>query len=96
MLLLAADEDFNDDIVRGIRRRKPEVDFLCVRDVGLTGADDPTILEWAAKLGRVLFSHDVNTMTKYAYDRVVDVRRCPEYLKSLGAYRSERRSRKSC
>jgi hypothetical protein len=31
---------------------------------------DPIILEWCAKEGRILLTHDVSTMTRYAYDRV--------------------------
>ncbi len=27
-------------------------------------------LEWAAKEDRILLTHDVQTMTKYAYDRI--------------------------
>jgi hypothetical protein len=41
-----------------------------VQDVGLSGADDPTVLDWAAQEGRVLLTHDVSTITKYAYERV--------------------------
>jgi hypothetical protein len=41
-----------------------------IQDVGLSGADDPTVLEWAAQEGRVLLTHDVSTITKYAYERV--------------------------
>ena len=70
MLLLAVDENFNNDIVRGDRRRAPTVDIARVQDVGLRPADDPTILEWAAQSGRVLLTHDVSTMTHYAYERV--------------------------
>jgi hypothetical protein len=70
MLRLAADENFNNDIVRGVRRRNPAVDILSVQDAGLSGADDPAVLEWAAQSGRVLLTHDVATMTRYAYDRV--------------------------
>jgi hypothetical protein len=70
MLPLLADENFNNEIVRGKRRRNPEVDLVCVQDVGLAGADDPTILEWAAEQGRILLTHDVSTMTRFAYDRV--------------------------
>ncbi|HKI31879.1 MAG TPA: DUF5615 family PIN-like protein [Gemmataceae bacterium] len=70
MLRLAADENFNNDIVRGVRRRNPAVDILRVQDAGLSAVDDPTILEWAAQSGRVLLTHDVATMTRYAYDRV--------------------------
>jgi hypothetical protein len=42
MLRFAADENFNADIVRGLRRRLPEVDIVRVQDVGLSGADDPS------------------------------------------------------
>ena len=45
MLRLAADENFNNDIVRGLLRRKPELDIVRIQDVGLSGAEDPTVLE---------------------------------------------------
>ena len=70
MLLLAADENLNNDIVRGLRRRKPNIDIVRVQDVGLSGADDQAVLEWAAQEGRVLLTHDVSTLTRYAYERV--------------------------
>ena len=66
----AADENFNNDIIRGLLRRKPDVDIVRVQDVGLSGVDDPTILEWAADEGRALLTHDVSTITRYAYERV--------------------------
>ena len=58
MLRLAADENFNHDIVRGLLRREPGLDIVRIQDVGLSGADDPTVLEWAAQEGRVLLTHD--------------------------------------
>lgn len=67
---LAADENFNNDILRGILRRNPSIDIVRVQDVGLSGADDPTVLEWTAQTGRVLLTHDVATITRYAYERV--------------------------
>lgn len=70
MLAWAADENLNQDIVRGVLRRDPNVDIVRVQDVGLAGADDPTVLQWAAEEGRVLLTHDVTTMTRHAYDRV--------------------------
>ncbi len=69
-LRLAADENFNNHIVRGLLRRDPELDIVRIQDVGLSGADDPTVLEWAAQEGRILLTHDVSTITKYAYERV--------------------------
>lgn len=70
MLRLASGENFNNDIVRGLFRRRPDVDIVRVQDVGLSGADDARVLEWAAQEGRVLLTHDVSTMTRYAYERV--------------------------
>ena len=70
MLLLVSDENFNNDIVRSLLRRKPDLDIVRVQDVGLRGADDPTILEWAAHEGRVVLTHDAATMTHFAYERV--------------------------
>lgn len=70
MLRLIADENFNNNIVRGLLRRRPNLDLVRVQDVGLSAADDPTVLEWAAQEGRVLLTHDVSTITKYAYARV--------------------------
>ena len=70
MLRLAADENFNNDIVRGLLRRKPDLDIVRVQDADLSGADDPTLLEWAAQESRILLTHDVTTMTRYAFERV--------------------------
>jgi hypothetical protein len=70
MLRLAADENLNNNIVRGLLRRQPDLDIVRIQDVDLSGADDPTVLEWAAQEGRVLLTHDVSTITKYAYERV--------------------------
>jgi len=70
MLPLAADENFNNDIVRGLSRRKPRVDIVRIQDVGLSGAGDEAVLEWAAREGRILLTYDVSTLTRYAYDRV--------------------------
>jgi len=45
MLRLAADENFNNDILHGLLRQKPDLDLVRVQDVGLSGADDATVLE---------------------------------------------------
>ena len=70
MLRLAADENFNNDIVRGLLRRNADLDIVRVQDAGLSGAEDPPVLEWTAQEGRVLLTHDVRTITRYAYERV--------------------------
>lgn len=69
-MLLAADENLNDDIIRGLLRRNPNINIIRVQDVGLSGEVDPVILEWCASEGRVLLTHDVTTITKHAYNRI--------------------------
>jgi predicted nuclease of predicted toxin-antitoxin system len=67
---LASVENFDDDIVRGLLRRRPDLDLESVRDVGLAGSPDPDILAWAAAEDRILLTHDRDTMPNFAYDRV--------------------------
>ncbi|MEO1391771.1 MAG: DUF5615 family PIN-like protein [Cyanobacteria bacterium J06634_5] len=67
---LLTDENFNGSILRGLRRRLPNLDAIRVQDVGLSHASDPTILEWAATESRILLTHDVATITMHAYNRI--------------------------
>jgi hypothetical protein len=76
-LRFLADEDFDNDILRGMLRRLPNLDIVRAQDVGLSGALDPRVLEWAALEGRILLTHDVSTMTAYAYARVTNDLRMP-------------------
>jgi hypothetical protein len=70
MLRLLADEDFNGRILRGLRLRLGGLDVLRAQDVGLRGADDDAVLEWAAGSGRVLLTHDGRTMPGYVRARL--------------------------
>lgn len=70
MIRFLADENFDNRILRGIRRENVDVDVVRVQDMAIYQADDPTVLEWAAENGRVLLTHDISTMPKYAYERV--------------------------
>ena len=70
MLRLAIDENFNNDVLRGLLRRSRNLDVVRVQDAGLGGADDPVILDWAAAEKRVLVSHDISTLIAHAYLRV--------------------------
>jgi hypothetical protein len=71
MFRLLADENFNGDIVRGLRLRQQDIDIVRVQDVGLAGAQDPDILAWAADNNRIVLTHDRATMTRHAYERLV-------------------------
>ena len=70
MTRFLADENFNNQIVRGILRQAPSIDIVRVQDVGLSGVDDPTVLARAAETGRIVLTHDVATMITFAYQRI--------------------------
>lgn len=69
MLRLLADENFNGDIVRGLLLQKPDLDVVRVQDVGLGGADDATVLAWAAENNRIVLTHDVATLPGFSFAR---------------------------
>lgn len=70
MIKFLANENFNNQIVRGVLRQSPDIDIVRVQDVGLKGAGDPDVLSWAAKEERIVLTHDVATMITFAYERV--------------------------
>jgi hypothetical protein len=70
MLRLAADENFDGDIVRGLRLRVRHLDLLRVQDTEISGAPDQEVLDWAAKQARVLLTHDFDTLISDAWSRV--------------------------
>lgn len=65
-------EGTRNDILRGLIRRVPAVDVVRAQDAatGLATEEDPVVLEWAARTGRVVLTHDVQTMPAYAYGRL--------------------------
>jgi hypothetical protein len=65
-----ADENFDNDILRGVLARLPNLDVVRAQDVEVYQAPDPVLLEWAARENRVVLTHDIQTLTKFAYDRV--------------------------
>ena len=70
MFRLLADENFNNDIVRGLLLRQSELDLVRAHDVALIQVDDPDVLAWAADQHRIVLTHDRATMPDYAYQRV--------------------------
>jgi len=57
-----ADEDLNQKIVVGLRRREPGVDFRDAYQGGIIGLVDTEVLRNTATSGRILISHDRRTM----------------------------------
>lgn len=69
MIRLLADENVRGGLIRGLLRRNPTLDLVRAQDAGLSGRDDRTVLEWAARQGRVVLTHDIETMVGLAYQR---------------------------
>ena len=61
-LRFQADADLDPDIVRGLKRREPSIDFREAVGVISDGTPDPEVLRIAAEDDRVLVSRDVTTM----------------------------------
>jgi predicted nuclease of predicted toxin-antitoxin system len=56
-----ADADFNCEIVDGLLRHEPTMDFQTANDADLHGLPDEDVLEIAARNNRILVSHDRKT-----------------------------------
>jgi predicted nuclease of predicted toxin-antitoxin system len=74
-----ADADFNHKIVTGLRRREPAIDVLSAKDGEVIGKSDPEVLASAADSGRVLLTHDRNTMPRH-FTALLRVRSSPGVL----------------
>ena len=70
MLRIFVDQDFDHDILRGLRLHLPNLDAVTALQAGLARSSDPEILAWTAAQNRVVVTHDRNTMSAHAYDRV--------------------------
>jgi hypothetical protein len=70
MLKLASDADVHGGIVRGLLRRRSDLDLVRVQDALPEGTPDPEVLRWAATGDRVLITNDRQTMLGFAYQRV--------------------------
>jgi hypothetical protein len=70
MLRFLTDEDFDGRLTSALRARLAGLDLVRVQDVGLMHSPDLDILAWAAAAGRIVLTHDRNTMTGFATTRV--------------------------
>jgi predicted nuclease of predicted toxin-antitoxin system len=59
-----ADADLNEDIVKGVLRREPELDFRTATVAGFRSLSDLEVLTLAARENRVLVTHDRKTMPR--------------------------------
>lgn len=85
-----ADADLNENIVKGLRRRIPKVDFKTATDAGFEGVLDEDVLSRAADDARVLVTHDRKTMPGH-FGRFLEHRRSPGVIVRL-----EERTDRAC
>lgn len=74
-----ADADLNQDIVTGVLRLAPEIDFQTATDAGFEGLTDENVLEIARSENRILVTHDRKTMPKH-FAAFVENNRCAGVL----------------
>ena len=70
MLRLLIDQNFDHDILRGLERRIPTLDYVTTGEVSLSRTPDPELLEWAAAERRVILTHDQSTMPDHIAERL--------------------------
>ncbi len=70
MVRLLIDENLNHRILRGLKLRFPDLDYVVVQNTQLRGVQDATLLAWAAEQNRILVTHDIKSVPRLAYDRV--------------------------
>ena len=65
---LLVDEDFNNDLMRGLSARAPETDLIRVQDF-VPGISDDRVLQWAFDNRRLLLTHDMKSMPRHCQHR---------------------------
>jgi hypothetical protein len=70
MLRLLIDQNFDHDILRGLERRIPNLDYVTTGEMGLSETPDPELLEWAMAERRIILTHDQSTMPDHIAERL--------------------------
>ncbi|MFP5265110.1 MAG: DUF5615 family PIN-like protein [Blastocatellia bacterium] len=63
-----ADADFNQNVVRAVRRRRPAIDFQTADEAGRRGLDDSQVPALAAREACILVTYDRHTMPQHFSD----------------------------
>ena len=71
-----ADADLNAEIVAGVLRREPSIDFHTADEAKLRRFPDPEVLAVAAQENRILVTHDRRTMPSTVWRKVISCLRC--------------------
>ena len=75
-----ADNDLNDLIVMGFRRRDPAAEFARLRDLGLATSSDPEALDFAAAQNGIVISQRDFTLPSFVSGLQEEAKRVPFML----------------
>jgi Domain of unknown function (DUF5615) len=75
-----ADADLKFAIVEAVRHREPAIDFASATDSDLEGMSDPALLDRSAAEGRILITHDRQTMLAHFRARLAVGKSSPGLL----------------
>lgn len=70
---LLADANFNEHVVRGLRRIRPEISILTAHQAKVDTLADPDLLAYAAKQDLILLTHDTRTMPQHFADFLIQL-----------------------
>jgi predicted nuclease of predicted toxin-antitoxin system len=80
MLRLLIDQDLDHDILRGLIRRIPQLDVVTAFEIGMREATDAQLLIRAAQEGRIIVTHDRQTMPTHAAHLMSKGEISPDFL----------------
>jgi hypothetical protein len=86
MLRLLIDQDFDQDLLRGLARRVPNLDAVTAHQLGLGTISDPELLARVAEAGRIVVTHDRKTMPGRAAERLAAGEKMSASSSSRGNY----------
>jgi predicted nuclease of predicted toxin-antitoxin system len=71
LIRFLADADLNEDIVTGLVRLEPRINFQTAQAANLRELSDPEVLAMAAQENRILVTHDRRTMPHHFADFIL-------------------------
>lgn len=80
-----ADADLDEDIIWGVKRIDPMINFQTADEAGIRGLKDSEVLKTAAIENRILVSHDRRTMPRHFADFILDQTSPGVFIISQGA-----------
>ena len=66
MLKLASDENLNNNIVRGLLRKRPDLDIVRIQDAGLIGVPGVFEADLFAPIGQVI--EDILLLAEFSFE----------------------------